>query len=437
MKRATNAAAARGAAAVLALAALSIGFASCAKRADATARKPRLVSVAPVARRDFIISSEYAASIAPEREVNITPKVGGKVTAVLVEVGMAVSEGQTLCRLDASDYEAQYRQASAALGSAKASLTRTSDSALEQQKLQAQSALDQAQVAYDEAKSVYDRTKTLYDAGSVAKQQLEDVDARFKAAAIQRGAAESSLSLVEDKASAQTNEIASGQVDQASAQADLAKSQLDATVISSPISGRISYRDVEAGEYVGTSSLIFVVIDESTVVAEAGLSERVVVGVRKGMSMGIVVPALGAGDPEKGQLAGVVDSVSPAADPRSMLYQVRLRVPNPDGRLRGGMLARLRVPLETRRGAILVPERATFSENGADYVLVAQPSAADAGGAAAAGGPVPGTCAKRRVTLGESDGSSVEVLEGLAAGELVITAGQEFLGDGDRVAIAP
>jgi RND family efflux transporter MFP subunit len=193
---------------------------------------------------------------------------------------------------------------------------------------------------------------------------------------------------------------------------------------------------VEAGEFVNSSTLAFVVIDERRVVAETGLSERVVGAVRKGMTMELVVPAigdhaLGEGPIGEGRLTGTVDSVSPSADSRSMLYTVRLIVPNPDGHLRGGMLARVRVPLETRRGALLVPERATFSENGGDYVLVVS------SGPAAGAEKGEGIASRRLVKLGESDGSHVEVIEGLAEGELVITAGQEFLGDGDRVAIAP
>ena len=159
---------------------------------------------------------------------------------------------------------------------------------------------------------------------------------------------------------------------------------------------------MEAGEYVGTSSLLFVVIDESQVVAEAGLSERVVGERAQGHDDGDRGPRPTgslAGGPEtgatgKGQLSGVVDSVSPAADPRSMLYEVRLLVPNRDGRLRGGMLARLRVPLETRRGALLVPERATFSENGADYVLVVTPAPAPAAGEQEPRAPPARPCAR-------------------------------------------
>ena len=260
-------------------------------------------------------------------------------------------------------------------------------------------------MAYDDAKSAYDRIKRLYDGGSVTKQQLEDADARAQAAEIQREAAAKALALVQDKAGSQANDIASSQVDQATAQTDLAKSQLDETVLRSPIAGRVSYRDVEAGEMIGTSTLAFVVIDESSVVAEAGLSERAIGAVRKGMGLEVVIPALGDGD--RGRRAGIVDSVSPAADPRSMLYQVRILIPNADGALQGGMLARVKIPVETRRGALLVPERSTFSENGADYVLVV---------ALDSSGGQEGSVSRRRITLGESDGSSVEVLDGSLAG---------------------
>jgi HlyD family secretion protein len=405
----------------LAASCLAASLASCAKRGEAAPLPPRLVTAAAVERRDFVLAAEYAARIVPYKEVNITPKVGGRVSSVLADVGTTVAEGQTLFTLDASDYEAQYRQAQAALGSAKASFERTSDSGREQQTLQARSAADQAHIAYDEAKKAYDRMQRLFDSGSISRQQLDDVKARFQAAGVQREAADSALSLVEDRAGTQANEIAAGQVGQASAQADLARSQLDAAVIRSPIAGRVSYRNVEVGEMVGSPSLAFVVIDESRVYAETGLSERVVGGIGKGQSLDLVVPTLGEAPGGPGRISARVDSVSPAADPRTNLYTVRLLVPNTQALLRGGMLARIRVPIETKKAALLVPERATFSENGGDYVLVAKDGAAT----------------RRRVSIGESDGSRVEVQSGLAEGELVITSGQEFLGEGDKVSIAP
>ena len=81
------------------------------------------------------------------------------------------------------------------------------------------------------------------------------------------------------------------------------------------------------------------------------------------------------------------------------------------------MLAKLEIPIESDSDALLVPESAVFSADGSDSVYVV----AD------------GIARLRRVTLGDSDGDHVEILGGLAAGETVVTGGQEFLNDGDRV----
>jgi RND family efflux transporter MFP subunit len=418
--------AAIAAAALSALLALTPGLASCARAKAVVARPPQAVRVAAVERRDFALASEYAARISPALEVNVTPKVGGRVVAIRADVGQRVAKKAILLELDAADYDAQYRQAKAALGTAKAGFERTSDSGQEQQVLQAQAAADQAAVAYDDAKSLYEKTKRLFDSGAVSKQQLDDVDARYKSAGIQAEAAKRSLSIVKDKAGGQANDIASGQVDSASAQADLARSQLDATVIRSPIAGRVSYRGIEAGEMIGSSTLAFVVIDDSSVIAEAGLSERQVGLVRPGMTLQVAIPALEGGVLGAKGFAGRVDSVSPAADPRSLLYAVKVRLPNADGAIKGGMIARLRVPLESKRGAIVAPERAVFSENGGDYAFVAAAVGAQGGYKAT----------KRLLKLGESDGESVEILEGLAPGDLVVSEGKEFIAEGDAIAVS-
>ena len=155
--------------------------------------------------------------------------------------------------------------------------------------------------------------------------------------------------------------------------------------------------------------------------AEAGLSERQVGLVRPGMTLQVVIPALGT----KG-FAGRVDSVSPAADQRSLLYAVKVRLPNADGAIKGGMIARLRVPLESKRGAILAPEQAIFSENGGDYTFVAVESGTQGGYKAT----------KRLLKLGEADGESVEILAGLTPGELVVSEGKEFIAEGDAVGIS-
>jgi multidrug efflux pump subunit AcrA (membrane-fusion protein) len=370
-----------------------------------------------VTSRDFRVSEDQSARIFPSIEVNLTPKVAGRVSSIQVEVGSRVAKGERLAMLESGDYDAQYRQARAALEGAKANLARTSDSGQEQQVNGARSAADQAQVAYDDAKSLYEKTKRLFDSGAVAKQQLDDIDARYKGASIQLEAAKRELSLVTDKAGSQASDIVTGQVDAASAQLDFAKSQLDATVIRSPIAGLVSYRGIEAGEIVGGSTLAFVVIDDSSVLAEAGLSERQIDRVTRGMAVQVLIPALG-----QAPFEGRVDSVSPAPDPRGQLYSVRVRIPNENGSIKGGMIAKLKLPLEARPDAVVAPEKALFSESGSDYAFVA---AKKPDGSYKA--------EKRELRLGESDGESVEILEGLSPGELVVVSGKELIADGDAL----
>ncbi len=384
---------------------------SCARAARTTEAAPRKVSVALVERRDFRLESSFAARLMPAREVNVTPKAGGRVASVKASVGDRVGRGQVLLSLDASDLESSYRQATASVESAKANLERTKDAAQGQQVLTAQSTLDQAKVALDEATRAYTRATQLQAAGAIAQVQFDDAESRYQGASIQYDAAKQGLDLVRDRAGPQSSSIVSSQVDQARAQAELAKSQLDSAVIRSPIDGMVSYRNVEVGEMVGTSSIAFTVIDDSSFVAEAALSGSVVGLVSPSMRLSLRIEALGIA------VEGRVDSVSPTADPRTLLYTVRIALPSSDPRMKAGMLAKLALPLATKPGAIVVPERAVFSDLGGDTVYVISEGAA----------------LKRRIELGESDGKSVEVVSGLTPGEQVITEGQEFIQSGERV----
>ncbi len=396
---------------------LALSTTACSRKVEIQKRAPQAVSTARVVLSPFALEAEYAARILPATQVNVLPKVGGRVALVLADVGDAVKKGEVLFTIEKGDYAAQLRQADATLRSARASLERSNDAGQESQTLQAQAALDQALVARDEAKNMRDKTRTLYDQGAVSRQQMDDIEARLKSAQIQVDAATKNLALVKDKAGAQAGEVLSGQVDAAQAQTDLAKSQLASTSILSPLTGHVSYRDVEPGEMVGTSSLAFIVIDDSKVLAEAALSDRSIGWLRRGMELSVDITALGP----KGSRRGRVEWVGPSVDPRSLLYPVRISLDNADGSIRPGMLARIRFPIEARREALLIPERSHFTENGLDYVMVARE----------------GLAVKLQVSLGESDGSEVEVLSGLAAGDEVITAGQEFLSNGDAIKVVP
>jgi multidrug resistance efflux pump len=370
------------------------------------------VVVARAARSPIVISLEYAARIRPREEIVVSSKISGRVAEVKASVGQRVGRGDTLFTIESEDSEAQFRQAKAALESARANLTRTSDSSLSSQLIQAEAAVKQAQVQYDDAKDLFDRTERLYAGGAASRQQRDGAEARFKSGGIALEAAKQSLALLQEKGGPQSTGLASTQVDQAQATADLARSQLANTTVTSPIAGIVSACIIDPGELVSSSVPAFVVIDVRSLIAEANLPESMVEKVRVGQRMEIVVESAG-----NARMRGIVDTISPAPDPRTQSYAVKVRIDAPAEGVRPGMFARLFIPVESRENALVVPNSAVITESGVDFVLTV----------------VEGRVAKRTVEIGLSDASATEIVNGLEEGSLVITEGQSFLNEGDRV----
>jgi len=398
-----------------ALAAAAMLAAGCGGSRQTATQETKAVTVVRAARTTISVSIEYAARIRPRQEIVVSPKVAGRVATVRADVSQPVRRGQVLFTLESKDYEAQARQARAAVDSAKANLTRTGDSSLSAQVIQARAAVDQAQVQYTDARDLADRMEKLFSQGSVSRQQREDARARADSARIALDSAKQSLSLIQEKGGPQSTGLASTQVDQAQAAADLAESQLDNAIVISPITGVVASRGVDPGELVASGSPAFVVIDVSSVTAEASVDEAMVQKIQAGERVPVNAEAVGSGP-----LSGVVDTVSPAADPRTQGYLVKIRIDNPGSVLRPGMLARVSFPMERRANVLAVPSQALVTESGVQYASIA------------AGGVVQ----KVAVQTGISDETMTEITAGLSEGDLVITEGQSFLNEGDRVTVS-
>ena len=404
-------------AAFAALAALAA--AGCGPSRQPAPQPVKNVTVAAATRSTIAISLEYPARIRPRQEIIVSPKIAGRVASVRADVSQMVRRGEVLFTLESTDNEAQVRQARAAVESAKANLTRTSDSSLSSQVIQAQAAARQAQVQYDDARDIYERTEKLFTDGTASRQQLDSVKARLDSAGIALDAAAQNLRLIQDKGGPQSTGLASTQVDQAEATADLAESQLRNTVVTSPITGLVAARNIDPGELVASGVPAFVVIDVSSVTAETSVEEGMVEKIHRGQTVPISVDAAGSEG-----MRGIVDTISPAADPRTQGYMVKLKIANPGTALRSGMFARVRFPVENRQNVVVVPNSAVMTETGVDYVYAVVP----ANGAA--------VVKKTTVRTGISDETVTEISSGLETGTLVVTEGQSFLSDGEKVVIA-
>jgi multidrug resistance efflux pump len=385
---------------------------SCGRSDPTPSAEAKTVTAVRASRATIAVRVDYAARIKPKQEIAVSPKVAGRIATVSADVSQVVRKGQVLFTLESTDSQAQARQARAALESAKANLTRTSDSSLSSQLIQARAAVRQAQVQFDEARDFADRMQRLYDQGTASRQQRDDARAKADGAGIALDTAKQNLGLLEEKAGPQSTGLASTQVDQAQATVDLAESQLANSVVVSPLSGVVASRTVDPGELVAPGTPAFVVIDVSSVTAEASLDEAMVGKVRRGQQ--VIVNADSAG---VGPLSGIVDTVSPAADPRTLGYTVKVRISNSGSALVPGMLARVSFTVDSRTDVLAVPNQALVTDGGAQYLFLVEA----------------GAVKKAVVQTGISDDSVTEITGGVSEGAMVITEGQSFLNEGEKV----
>jgi len=171
----------------------------------------------------------------------------------------------------------------------------------------------------------------------------------------------------------------------------------------------LAARYVEPGAMVGAGTALFQLVDLSTVVVEAGVAEAAINAVRPGITVSVSVPALGR------TFDGQVESVSPQMDLQTRSYKVRVTLPNPDGVLKGGMFAEITFPLEEREG-ILIPVNAVVESSGEPHVYVVKD----------------GVAHRTPVTVAVRADEQV-LVEGIAAGDQVVVAGQNRLYDGAPV----
>jgi membrane fusion protein (multidrug efflux system) len=196
----------------------------------------------------------------------------------------------------------------------------------------------------------------------------------------------------------------------AEAQVALARAQLARMRIDAPFDGVAGIRSVNVGDYVKDGADLVNVEDISSVLLDFRLAERYVARIRTGQPVEAQLDAM-PGRIFKGQV-DAVDSLLDA-NGRSLLVRARLR--NPGGELRSGMFARTRLVFATRANALVVPEEALVPFGGKQYLVKV------------VDGPKGKQSQRLEARIGMRLPGKVEILEGLAAGDQVVTAGQARL----------
>lgn len=206
----------------------------------------------------------------------------------------------------------------------------------------------------------------------------------------------------------------------ATAQVALARAQLERLQVRAPFDGVAGIRLVNLGEYVKDGGDLVSVEDASSMWVDFRLPERFVPRLRLGQDVGLSLDAL-PGQALKARVEALDSQLD--ANGRSML--VRARLQGDTGALRSGLFARVRVVFALREQALVVPEEALVPQGGKQYIV----KLIDAGDGR---GPL---SQRIEAQLGMRVPGKVELLSGVKAGDVVVTAGQARLMRGESQAV--
>jgi multidrug efflux pump subunit AcrA (membrane-fusion protein) len=183
----------------------------------------------------------------------------------------------------------------------------------------------------------------------------------------------------------------------------------------STISGTVLQVPYAAGDTVSAQTAVYMVGDLSDLVIETFIPERFVNSVRRGLAARVSLEAL-PGE----TFTAAVEELSPVLDPASRTLKIRLRFVRNDSRIRAGMFATLSLVTNVRRDVPVVPRSSVINTYGTWVVFTVDE----------------GNIARRHeVQLGLENENFFEVSSGVEIGDRVVSAGQNFLGDGDPVRI--
>ncbi|EYC51856.1 RND transporter [Hylemonella gracilis str. Niagara R] len=218
----------------------------------------------------------------------------------------------------------------------------------------------------------------------------------------------------------------------AEAQAALARARLARMRIMAPFDGIVGMTKVDLGEYVRDGADIVNLEDIEALYVDFRLPERLQSKVRPGQSAQVYVDAL------PGQaIEAKVQAIDPLVDADGRSLAVRACIDNRRQLLRPGMFARVTTVFGARDNALVVPEEAIVPQGSKQYVYRLEAAGPGAASGGQDGDPALRVARRLEVTTGLRQPGRVEVVQGLAAGDVVVTAGhQRIRNDGAQVRVS-
>lgn len=336
-----------------------------------------VVTVEKVKQEDVAIYGEYVGRIRAQQFVEIRARVEGYLENMLFEEGTFINKNQLLFIISQDRYKARVDKAKAQLNK------------------------DMAQAR--KAERDLERIKPLYEQNAASQLDLDNAIAAYETA----------------KASVSMSE------------ADLYQAELELgyTTVNSPISGYITESEVDLGTLVGPSakSHLATIIKMDTVLIDFSMTaldylkskeRNVEFGQKDTTRSWQPHVTITLADNTIYPYQGLVDFAAPQVDELTGTFSVRAEMTNPDRALLPGQFTKVKLLLDVRENANVVPLKSVDIEKGGAYIYVLRSDA---------------TVERRFIEIGPEINNNVVVERGLSAGEFIVTEGYHKLNPGDKV----
>src|SRR5271170_163747 len=301
----------------------------------------RVATSGDPAQEGSVILNATGYIVAAHR-IELASKVVGKVNWIGVDKGDRVTQDQILVRLEDDEYQAQLQQAQGNLANLQAHLEELQNGSRPEEIAKAQADLNSSQADLVNAKANLDRTRQLVQDKVSSRQTLEDAVARYDGQVAKVASLERTYDLA--KLGPRREEIAAarGQIEQAKGQLAYAQTQLDNTVIKSPVNGTILDRNVEKGEFVttgfvgdkGAKGYVVALADLNDLKVELDINQNDFARLGARQKASVTTDAF----PDR-HYEGAIDEVSPEANRQKATVQVKVKILRPDQFLRPEMNA--------------------------------------------------------------------------------------------------
>jgi RND family efflux transporter MFP subunit len=409
------------------LIAVLLALAACNRSPEVGATpKPPAVTVVAATQLRVPVYGQYVGQTEAVKTVEVRARVEGFIERQAVLDGADVKAGDLLFAIDPRPFEATLRQAQANVARDTAQLSQTEATLVQREAdvQQAQANLDRDLGQLENARTQERRYRTLLQKELIAGEQYDQIRTNMTAleATVEADRAAIGNAKAALAAARATIENARAVIRAGEAVVESSQIQLGYTTIRSPLDGRMGRAEVRVGALVGRSdsTLLATVSTLDPMYVNFSVSEREALSVwrqtptRPGASGITITLPDDSAYPHSGRL----DFVDRAVDPRTGTLALRATFPNPARLLRPGQYVRLRILLEERADALVVPQAAIQESQGSTSLFVVGPDQ---------------TVQARTVRMGPRFGPLWVVEEGVKPGEHVVVKGVQQIRAGTRV----